>query len=99
MSELHDLPAYNTLAERLVTVTAERDRARATAVALEQRLTEIEYQYAATIDGEWGCCHDAEELRRGGRAPQFDGDTFDPLPPTCAGSDQLHILRDPEETL
>lgn len=46
---------------------------------------QIAYAYAATVDGEWGCCHSAEDLRAGGREPAWEGEDFDPLPDYCVG--------------
>lgn len=48
--------------------------------------TDLAYEYAATVDGEWGCCHGEEDLRAGGRVPEYDGDEFEPLPADCLGA-------------
>lgn len=58
------------------------------AVLLAER---IAYAYAETVDSEWGCCHSAEDLRRGGRAPEFDDDEFEPLGDHCPGRDLLDV--------
>lgn len=34
-------------------------------VASKHRLIELAFQHAATIDGEWGCCHTSVEIRAG----------------------------------
>lgn len=47
----------------------------------------IAYEHAATVDGEFGCCHNEDELRAGGRAPSFDGDEFEPIPDDCPGKE------------
>ena len=31
----------------------------------KRRLIDFAFQYASTIDNEWGCCHSAEEIRSG----------------------------------
>lgn len=56
---------------------------------LRQVATDIASHYAADIDGERGCCHTSDDLENSGRAPEFDGDTFDPLPDECAGRRML----------
>lgn len=46
------------------------------------------FEVAATIDGEWGCCHDADDIRRGYREPTPGwGDEAEPLPESCQGPD------------
>lgn len=63
--------------------------------ALQAIAEDIAYQHAATIDGEFGCCHDEDALRAGGRVPEFDGDEFDPIPDDCPGKQTLdrHLAR------
>lgn len=55
--------------------------------------------HGATIDGEWGCCHSGDDLRNGGRAPEYEGDEFEPLPSDCPGAkaalDGLKLLALP----
>lgn len=43
-------------------------------------------EHGATVDGEYGCCHDADALLAGGRVAEFEGDEFDPLPVDCPGA-------------
>lgn len=46
---------------------ARHDPARVLAeVAAKRRQIDLTFRYEATIDGEWGCRHDAEEIARGG---------------------------------
>lgn len=40
------------------------DRVLAECDAKRQMLDQI-FQYEAKIDGEWGCCHDADQIREG----------------------------------
>ena len=63
--------------------------------ALRAIAEDIAYQHAATIDGEYGCCHDEDALRAGGRVPEFDGDEFEPIPDDCPGKQTLdrHLDR------
>lgn len=49
------------------------------------------YEHAATVDAEWGCSHNVVELRAGGRAPEYDGDTFAPCPEDCPG---MEVVRE-----
>ena len=52
----------------------------------KRRIVAEAFEVAATIDGEWGCCHDAEDIRRGYREPTPGwGDEAEPLPEGCAG--------------
>lgn len=52
----------------------------------KRRIVTEAFEVAATIDGEWGCCHDAEDIRRGYREPTPGwGDEAEPLPEGCAG--------------
>ena len=52
----------------------------------KRRIVAEAFEVAATIDGEWGCCHDAEDIRRGYREPTLGwGDEAEPLPEGCAG--------------
>lgn len=53
--------------------------------AAKRAIVDQALETAQQIDGEWGCCHSASDIRRGFRAPDFDGDTTDPLPETCYG--------------
>lgn len=62
--------------------TAESD---ALAVVAER----IAYEHAVTIDGEFGCCHDEDALRTGGRVPEYEGDEFQPIPEDCPGKRTL----------
>ena len=61
------------------------DRMLAECEAKRRIMTEA-FEVAATIDGEWGCCHDADDIRRGYREPTPGwGDEPEPLPADCAG--------------
>ena len=61
------------------------DRMLAECEAKRRIVTEA-FEVAATIDGEWGCCHDADDIRRGYREPTPGwGDEPEPLPASCAG--------------
>ena len=61
------------------------DRMLAECEAKRRIMTEA-FEVAATIDGEWGCCHDADDIRRGYREPTPGwGDEAEPLPEGCAG--------------
>jgi hypothetical protein len=61
------------------------DRMLAECEAKRRIMTEA-FEVAATIDGEWGCCHDADDIRRGYREPTPGwGDEPEPLPANCAG--------------
>ena len=52
----------------------------------KRRIVAEAFEVAATIDGEWGCCHDADDIRRGYREPTPGwGDEAEPLPEGCAG--------------
>ena len=52
----------------------------------KRRIVAEAFEVAATIDGEWGCCHDADDIRRGYREPTPGwGDEAEPLPESCAG--------------
>ena len=52
----------------------------------KRRIVTEAFEVAATIDGEWGCCHDADDIRRGYREPTPGwGDEPEPLPADCAG--------------
>ena len=33
--------------------------------AAKRKLVQIQFQFAQKVDGEWGCCHSAKEIRRG----------------------------------
>lgn len=45
---------------------ARHDPARVLAeVAAKRRMVDQTFRYEATIDGEWGCCHSADEIARG----------------------------------
>lgn len=33
--------------------------------AAKRRLIDLAFENSASIDGEWGCCHNADEIRRG----------------------------------
>jgi hypothetical protein len=57
--------------------------------ALRRVAEDIAYEHAASIDGEFGCCHAETALRAGGRAPEFDGDEFQPIPENCPGQSVL----------
>ena len=39
----------------------------------KRRIVAEAFEVAATIDGEWGCCHDADDIRRGYREPTPGG--------------------------
>ena len=44
------------------------------------------YDIAAQIDGEWGCCHSADEIRAGRTIPEEWQDREpEPLPDSCYG--------------
>jgi hypothetical protein len=45
----------------------------------------IAREHAASIDAGFGCCHDEDALRAGGRAPEYEGDEFEPIPDYCPG--------------
>ncbi|MEV5595999.1 DUF6221 family protein [Streptomyces sp. NPDC052496] len=47
------------------------------APARQRLVTEI-FRYEATIDGEWGCCHDAEQIEAG-RCPGTNPDEIEAL--------------------
>jgi hypothetical protein len=53
--------------------------------ALVEVAESIAREHAASIDAEFGCCHDEDALRAGGRAPQYEGDEFEPIPVYCPG--------------
>lgn len=43
-------------------------------VAAKRQQIDMTFRYEATIDGEWGCCHYAEVIARGGcSATPVDG--------------------------
>jgi hypothetical protein len=51
---------------------ARHDPARVLAeVAAKRAIVKLVFQYEAKIDGEWGCCHDAEEIEAG-LCPEID---------------------------
>lgn len=61
-----------------MTSTAENAALRAVAERIAR-------EHAASVDGEFGCCHDEDAFLAGGRVPEFEGDEFEPIPDYCLG--------------
>jgi len=53
----------------------------------KRRIVEEAFRIAATIDGEWGCCHGPEAIRTGRTVPDFDDEAPEDLPSWCLGPD------------
>jgi len=53
----------------------------------KRRIVEQAFRIAATIDGEWGCCHGPEAIRTGRMVPDFDDEAPEDLPSGCPGPD------------
>lgn len=72
--------------EKPLVVTCSPERVLAECEA-KRRLIALAFEHAATIDGEWGCCHDAEALKT--RIVKADGpwEGDEPLPDDCSAAD------------
>lgn len=47
-------------------------------VEAKRQLIDLIFRHAATVDGEWGCCHDADQIRAG-RCPDTPVDDVEGL--------------------
>jgi len=52
---------------------------------LYARLVEMAFAFAASVDAEFGCCHQPEDFRAGFRVVDIDPDELSPLPDNCDG--------------
>ena len=58
----------------------------------KRAIIRVAFAYGETVDSEWGCCHRAEDLRRG-YVEDFDGER-DPIPEgCCAIGPIMSVLR------